>query len=46
MKQLTTDRNAKLGNKSISKFPDQSYLLHLSQAIKFHLGRISTFEKL
>lgn len=46
MKQPTTHQNAKLGSKSISKFPVQNYLLHLSQVIKFHLGRISAFEKL
>lgn len=46
MKEPTTHQNAKPGSKSTSKFHDQNYLLHLSQAIKFHLGRISTFEKL
>jgi len=39
-------RVKRLGSKKISKFNDQNYLLYLSQAIKFHLVKISTSEKL
>lgn len=44
--QKPTTQSANLGSKSIPTFKDQNYLLYLSQAITFHLVKISISEKL
>lgn len=46
MQKPTTHQSANLGSKSIPTFKDQNYLLYLSQAITFHLVKISISEKL